>query len=230
MWFNTLIVLGVLKAVFAVDEMCLKRATRVCITSVVPTNFPNSEAELEKVCHILQNVDQCARNYLQICGVENIDEVIQADIKIQRLLNTTREFCRTDSELHKNLLQNLSCLKEVVDTEAEKQSCPSYTSNAVDILRDQIDKKINAANSGFKPVIPLFNCLVPALNMNCFITRTLHSCGPGAKDIVLQMIIRMGGLEDQCVGPSREDVQELLKILTLKVHETFYVMDLLQRR
>ncbi|GIX67160.1 uncharacterized protein CEXT_101421 [Caerostris extrusa] len=183
MWLNTLIVLGVLKAVFAVDEMCLKRATRVCITSVVPTNFPNSEAELEKVCHILQNVDQCCSN-------------------------TTREFCRTDSELHKNLLQHLPCLKEVVDTEAEKQS----------------------SNSGFKPVIPLFDCLVPALNMNCFMTRTLHSCGPGAKDIVLQMIIGMGGLEDQCIGPSREDVQELLKILKSKVHDTFYVMDLLQRR
>ncbi|GIY13010.1 hypothetical protein CEXT_520221 [Caerostris extrusa] len=57
--------------------------------------------------------------------------------------------------------------------------------------------------------------IVPALNMNCFMTRTtLHSCGPGAKDIVLQMIIRMGGLEDQCIEPSREDVQELLKILT----------------
>ncbi|GBN11000.1 hypothetical protein AVEN_111170-2-1, partial [Araneus ventricosus] len=215
----------------AEDEICWQNFVMFCedapSTALFET-FISSEEELKNACSIFQRFVECMSNSFKECGVESIEVLKQRYPKLRRLIDTTKEICQQDSELHRKYVENSVCLKELMEDITNEHHCLHYTIEAFDQIEHAYRNK-NPEDDYYGPSYQLYRCLFPSLLLNCVTSKIIDKCGLEAKDTSLEIAVKLGRLENECIPSVRNDTVEQLEILASISEKENYVKELLQR-
>ncbi|GBM91068.1 hypothetical protein AVEN_270726-1 [Araneus ventricosus] len=246
MWSAIFITLGLCYGALARgDGVCLLQAERDCrVYSIFPSEFPTNLEELRNDCSNLYRVKRCIAD--RNCSTENADDYDneyrndyedrnrdkQRVKDMQRLIDVTSQICDENSELHRNFVPYLSCVRSAMEIDFEHQACRDYTKNAIEFLRSRIESKARMASGDEKKIeevrYELMGCLRVLFGMNCFIIQSAKSCDSGVKQPILEIIGKGGSLYYQCPASSRIDVIELLDALKLVTRQKIHIKELIR--
>ncbi|GIY13331.1 uncharacterized protein CDAR_67161 [Caerostris darwini] len=221
MWILFVSLFALWNVVLGVNHTCIREVEYSCGSSI-PNDFPVTIEELQRACSVFQNVRTCYLERLSECGADNLDAF---GTDFSRLIATIAEICQEDTQLHSTFAQHMSCLKEVISTEVEEQSCYDYERKAADYIRIHVERK-NTRNDE-NHVSKYFKCLRPLFDMNCFTTLLFNKCGDGAKDMAIEVIQKGGSVDKQCPEDIRIDILDLLQTLESATQSQMYVKELL---
>ncbi|GIY42058.1 hypothetical protein CEXT_508611 [Caerostris extrusa] len=142
MFILGLFTVALLKGAFSANETCIKELRWECNNHrMLPNEFPGTEDEFKKSCSDLEDIKKCLMERLNGCGSDNYDDLAFASSDMPKLVSTLTEICQEDTELHKSYVEHMSCIKEFVSMNNEKQVCRDYTDNAMDYLRGPMKRK-----------------------------------------------------------------------------------------
>ncbi|GIY61390.1 uncharacterized protein CDAR_541641 [Caerostris darwini] len=225
MWILGIIILGVSCGVIqAQHAMCRQSDTDRCLPSGPLTSFPVTEEELEEACAFYRRFLACIVEYRDNCGFRKIETVYTENGKLDMLIDTHREICQPTTSLHSSFVANLPCFEDIYENDFTL--CQERTSGYIHRLHSTLaSKKSSSNNSLFK----MYDCLFIILHTNCFAVQANERCGSRARNIVLEIIEKLGLVQEDCLEIMYDDVVEAMEILEFLTNEKIYVKKFLEK-
>ncbi|GIX97294.1 uncharacterized protein CDAR_427141 [Caerostris darwini] len=226
MFILSLFIVALLKGAFSANETCIKELRRECKNHLmVPNEFPGTEDELKKACSDLEDIKKCLMERLNGCGSDDYNDLEIASSDMPRLISTLTEICQEDTELHSTYVEHMSCIKEFVSMDKEKQVCRDYTNNAMDYLRGPMKRKQLQDDTDL--VSKYSQCLHSLLGMNCYASHFSSDCEFGAAELAIELLEKAASIGKQCPASIRIDIIDLLNGLESATSEEMYVKSLI---
>ncbi|GIX97302.1 uncharacterized protein CDAR_427201 [Caerostris darwini] len=212
---------------FSANQTCIEDLRWACsYYRMIPNEFPGTEDELRESCSELENIKRCLMERLNECGTNNYDDLEIARSDLPRMINTLTEICQEDTELHASYVQHMACIKRIISMNNEKQFCRDYTTSAMAYLRGPIQRKKLEDDPDYR--YKFSQCLIPLMDMNCFITYISGSCEHGAGKMSIELIQKAGSVAEQCPASIRIDVIDLLNAFESATEEEMFVKRLIR--
>ncbi|GIY33403.1 uncharacterized protein CEXT_524131 [Caerostris extrusa] len=183
-------------------QMCSK------LIEVGYLRFPQSEADIDRMCPLVLKFADCLKDYEDECGAEKERE------NVEKLIDLTNDICREDSQLRISLVANIACIENQIN----RSNCNRKTRDDLEELKDYIEE-IETEQNMFSDMWLDYQCLFVAMEIACYASDISQNCGKEAEDVSMEILIRGEHLDDYCPETSRESALEVMKMLDLELEE-----------
>ncbi|GIY33404.1 hypothetical protein CEXT_524141 [Caerostris extrusa] len=203
-----------LGAIATIDKCEEGRGGLMCskLTEVGYLQFPQSEADIDRICPLVLKFADCLKDYEDECGAEKVDLINYSREKVEKLIDLTNDICRKDSPLRISLLPNLACIENQVN----RSNCNRKTRDDLEELKDYIEE-IETEQNMFSDMWLDYQCLYGAMEIACYASDISENCGKEAEDVSMEILIRTEYLDDYCEETTRESALEVMKMLDLEL-------------
>ncbi|GIY33406.1 hypothetical protein CEXT_524151 [Caerostris extrusa] len=134
MFIYAFLILVLWGGAIATDDICKDGGGgEMCrnLSEVGYFQFPQSVADIDRMCPLVLKFMDCLKDYEDECGAEKIYLINYSRRKVEALINLTNDICREDSQLRINLVANLNCMKNQI---------ANHHSNCFDKIQDELKK------------------------------------------------------------------------------------------
>ncbi|GIY33402.1 uncharacterized protein CEXT_524121 [Caerostris extrusa] len=215
MFIYALLILVLWGGATATDDKCEEGGGgQMCrkLTEVGYFQFPQSEADIDRMCPLVLKFLDCLKDYEDECGAEKVDLINYSREQVEKLIDLTNDLCREDSQLRISLVSNLACIENRVN----RSNCYEETMDDLEKLKNYI-REIETEQDTFSDMWLDYQCLYGAMEIACYTSDISENCGKEAEDVSMEILIRVEHLDDYCSETSHESAIEAMKMLDLEL-------------
>ncbi|GIX97328.1 hypothetical protein CDAR_427331 [Caerostris darwini] len=202
-------------AIATIDKCEKGNGGLICskLTGVGYLQFPQSEADIDRICPIVLKFADCLKDYEDECGAEKVDLINYSREKVEKLIDLTNDICREDSPLRISLIANLFCIENLFN----RSNCYEETLEDLEKLKVYI-REIELSKICFLTCgLIISACKYGAMEIACYASDISENCGKEAEDVSMEILIRTEYLDDYCEETTRERALEVMKMLDLEL-------------
>ncbi|GFS43386.1 uncharacterized protein TNIN_317161 [Trichonephila inaurata madagascariensis] len=175
------------------DVNCTMSPSQECENLDIIKGIPATAAEFEELCPEVQTLVTCLREYDVSCPDGRYSKMFE-DEHYFNLRDLLTELCNPESQLHKDVAENIKCYSETF-----KNAMCSAKAWSV------IEPYIDTDSFGIFP--KRISCLREVFVGSCLANDISNNCNSAAKDAALEIFRRAIYLKKYCTA---ENAQELL--------------------